>query len=127
MKRSTVETLAFHTRAWLDGKTVQIRRNDGDTWHTLTSDEHDCAWQADWQYRIAPTPLLVPWTMDDVPAVCWIKGIRVDGHNCRLVVHVDTSGVFMGNNTNPCLFDMLLKDFLYSVNRKTWAPCGRTV
>lgn len=69
-------------------------------------------------------PVLVPWTREDVPPVCWIRSIgEIKSHGFCLIICVyadglETKEVFRN-------WETLLNDYEYSTDLKKWHPCGK--
>jgi hypothetical protein len=70
------------------------------------------------RYEIEPDPQ--PWTQEDVPPLCWIR--MKDCSDSYLVTTVTTWGI---TGSRRASFAELAKDFEFSTDLKTWAPCTK--
>ena len=97
-------------QAFVDGKEVEYERPDG-IWMIINSP----AWNWHSQdYRIKPTPVLRPWTADEVPLGMQMRKKQDVSH--RWVV-IDTG--------NELWRQAWLEDFEHSTDKGvTWLPCG---
>ena len=69
MTREQAREAAQVMIAWADGKEVQKKRRG-----TVELKESDPMWDwAAYTYHIKPTPVLRPWTADEVPLGAWLK------------------------------------------------------
>jgi hypothetical protein len=107
-REQTIEAIRI-MQAFVDGKEVQFRVDDGwkgtfiPLWQWHTED-----------YRIKPTPVLRPWTADEVPLGAWIrfKDKPQDRH-------------LLGWVSGQADRDMWLDEREHSTDGgKTWLPCG---
>ncbi len=99
-------------QAFVDGKEVEfISRNDEPYWLSNFSP----TW--DWlrcDYRIKPTPVLRPWTADEVPLGAWMRNIT----NSEYRWLINTSSL---DDTRKAW----LQQCEHSTDGgKTWLPCG---
>jgi hypothetical protein len=114
-----------HARRWLpfiqavaDGKELQFKSREG-IW--ISNGEQDI--DGDWEYRIKPEPpkpTTRPWTMADVPPVCWLR-CEGAGSPCRLVAIMTKEGVFTGGSLDR--WNYLATECEWSCDLKTWRPC----
>jgi hypothetical protein len=96
-------------QAFVDGKEVQSMY-DG-KWASVTVPRWN--WD-DTQYRIKPTPVLRPWTADEVPLGAWMRDVSKQDY--RWLIH--TSG-------NADTRKDWLVGYEHSTDSgKTWLPCG---
>jgi hypothetical protein len=98
-------------QAFVDGKEVQFRDVGIETWYTLKS--YRWNWQ-DCEYRIKPTPVLRPWTADEVPLGAWMMNVSKQDYRWL----IETSGD-----------ENMRKGWLvcnkHSTDKGvTWLPCG---
>ena len=63
----------------------------------------------------------VPWTMEDVPTVCWIR--RIGEERRRAVIDVCSSTVAVRGQVLP--YKILAKNYEWSTYLKTWRPCTK--
>jgi hypothetical protein len=120
-------------QAWVDGKPVEYRTEDG-KWHPLC-DGHPFAFSdidatEGVPYRIAPTPKLRPWTAADKPDICGrlIDVWTHDQSKPSLVLAVEGRGVRVTGSGADTVFinwDELFRGGKVSRDfGKTWEPCG---
>ena len=104
----TIEAIRV-MQAFVDGKEVETMYNG------IWSLAHAPRW--DWDdhdYRIKPTPVLRPWTADEVPLGAWMRS----KHNPqdRMLIHWVNSQadreLWLGKNEHS------------TDGGKTWLPCG---
>jgi hypothetical protein len=108
-KKQTIEAIRV-MQAFVDGKEVQFYVGL-DRWDTLISP--DWNWQ-DCEYRIKPTPVLRPWTADEVPLGAWMR--YKNNHKKRWLII---------NATDLHLHQLWLEDSEHSTDKGvTWLPCG---
>jgi hypothetical protein len=109
-KEQTKEAIRI-MQAFVDGKEVEWRYRAIEGWDTT----NDPSW--DWVaciYRIKPTPVLRPWTADEVPLGAWMRKKQDVSH--RWVV-IDTG--------NELWRQAWFEDHEHSTDGgKTWLPCG---
>ncbi len=96
-------------QAFVDGKEVQSMY-DG-KWASVTVPRW--SWD-DTQYRIKPTPVLRPWTADEVPLGAWMR--KKQDLTCRWLLSMTAN-------------DAVRKDMSECSEHstdlgKTWLPCG---
>ena len=63
----------------------------------------------------------VPWTMEDVPPVCWIQ--RRGANTVRLIGLIDTRSV--ASLSLRVTYDYLAKHYKWSADLKTWKSCTK--
>jgi hypothetical protein len=97
-------------QAFVDGKDLEVLGPVG-KWEPV----HFPRWGwDDTKYRIKPTPVLRPWTADEVPLGAWMRDVSKQDY--RWLIH--TSG---NNDTRKDW----LADYEHSIDcGKTWLPCG---
>jgi hypothetical protein len=109
-KEQTKEAIRI-MQAFVDGKEVVARHVNFGTWDTLISPKW--SWE-DCEYRIKPTPVLRPWTADEVPLGAWLRD-KSDKAGRRLLI---------------CAYEEehrihWLNHHEHSTDcGKTWLPCG---
>jgi hypothetical protein len=69
-------------------------------------------------YEIEPDPQ--PWTMADVPPVCWLR--LNEGADCNSIQTITSWGLCL-NDTSHVRWAELARDYLWSSDLKTWHPC----
>lgn len=97
-------------QAFVDGKDLEGLSPTG-KWEPLNLPRW--SWD-DIQYRIKPTPVLRPWTADEVPLGAWMRDVSRQDY--RWLIHTS------GNNDTR-------KDWLVGYEHSTdkgvtWLPCG---
>jgi hypothetical protein len=118
-KEQTIEAIKV-MQAFVDGKEVIARHVNFGTWDTLISPKW--SWE-DCEYRIKPTPVLRPWTADEVPLGAWIK-LKHDDDWKSLILEVDRIGkICVYGGTIFC--EAALENHEHSTDSgKTWKECG---
>ena len=114
-------------QAFVDGKDVEQKNNHHLTnalplWNPAPSPAWN--WGDDIKkYRTKPTPVLRPWTANEVPLGAWLryknnyKSVKV------LIVSTQEKGLCGYNTDFP--FSYLLSHMEHSIDGgKTWLPCG---
>jgi hypothetical protein len=97
-------------QAFVDGKGVIYRHVGTAIWDTLNSPKWN--WD-DCEYRIKPTPVLRPWTADEVPLGAWV---RMKNLNLTRSVIVSVAAFNLG---------VAFKEYEHSTDGgKTWKECG---
>ena len=98
-------------QAFVDGKEVEWDCRGIEIWETIISPKWN--W-IDNKYRIKPTPVLRPWTADEVPLGAWMRKKQEVSH--RWVV-IDTGGGLWQQ--------AWFEDYEHSTDGgKTWKECG---
>ena len=97
-------------QAFVDGKEVISMRTPA-----VTADDPYWNWGNDIStYHIKPTPVLRPWTADEVPLGAWMRDVSIQDY--RWLIH--TSG-------NDDTRKDWIANYEHSIdNGKTWLPCG---
>ena len=97
-------------QAFVDGKEVISMRTPA-----VTADNPSWNWVNDIStYRIKPTPILRPWTADEVPLGAWMREKQDVSH--RWVV-IETE--------NEIWRQLWFEDIEHSTDKGvTWLPCG---
>jgi hypothetical protein len=96
-------------QAYVDGKEVQTMYDE--KWQTTNINSWN--W-FDCNYRIKPTPVLRPWTADEVPLGAWIRYKRA--------LHDRSILAWTSKQADR---DMWLDEREHSTDGgKTWLPCG---
>ena len=106
-------------QAFVDGKEVVSMRTPA-----VTENDPYWSWGDDTEmYRIKPTPVLRPWTADEVPLGAWIK-LKHDDDWKSLILEVDRIGkICVYGGTIFC--EAALENHEHSTDGgKTWLPCG---
>ena len=99
-----------------DGKEVEFafRKQQNPRWLPMITDwEKNFDWNV-YTYRIKPTPVLRPWTADEVPLGAWMRSR--DNPQDRMLIHWVNS---------QCDRELWLTKSEHSTDGgKTWLPCG---
>jgi len=99
-------------QAFVDGKEVEYLHSGTEGWVTTTNP----SWN--WTncfYRIKPTPVLRPWTADEVPL----------GAQMRNPLNPDHRWLVNQTEFEPVRADWLTEGHEHSTDGgKTWKPCG---
>ena len=104
----TIEAIRV-MQAYVDGKEVEVRY--AGKWQTTNIPSW--AW-TDTFYRIKPTPVLRPWTADEVPLGAWMRFKKV----------IDDRSILAWTSTQRDR-DMWLDEREHSTDGGvTWKPCG---
>ena len=108
-REQTIEAIRI-MQAYVDGKEVEYERPDG-IWMLINKP----VWNWDTQeYRIKPTPVLRPWTADEVPLGAWIRYKRA--------LHDRSILAWTSNQADR---DMWMEEREHSTDGGvTWKPCG---
>jgi hypothetical protein len=108
-KEQTIEAIKV-MQAFVDGKEVISM-----TTPAVTTDSPSWNWANDISaYRIKPTPVLRPWTADEVPLGAWMRR-ETDPKFRWLILNVGNDDMRM---------DFYLKNE-HSIDKGvTWLPCG---
>jgi len=109
-KEQTIEAIKV-MQAFVDGKEVIARHVGIGRWETLSSPKWN--WE-DCEYRIKPTPVLRPWTSDEVPLSAWMRKKQDVSH--RWVVIDTADGLWR---------QRWFEESEHSTDKGvTWLPCG---
>jgi hypothetical protein len=107
-REQTIEAIRI-MQAFVDGKEVESLY--GGKWALACIPRWD--WD-DTDYRIKPTPVLRPWTADEVPLGAWIRYKRA--------LHDRSILAWTSNQADR---DMWLDEREHSIDGgKNWLPCG---
>ena len=108
-REQTIECIKV-MQAYVDGKEVEYQISEG-RWVTAMSP--GWSWM-DCTFRIKPTPVLRPWTPDEVPLGAWIRYKRA--------LHDRSILAWTSNQADR---DMWMDEREHSADGgKTWLPCG---
>ena len=108
-REQTIEAIRV-MQAFVDGKEVEYKRHD-EFWMLTTLPLWN--WNSI-EYRIKPTPVLRPWTADEVPLGAWMRFKKV----------IDDRSVLAWTSTQRDR-DMWLEEREHSTDGgKTWSACG---
>jgi hypothetical protein len=108
-KEQTIEAIRI-MQAFVDGKEVRYKAPNNEWLPT-----NNPAWNwFDCEYRIKPTPVLRPWTADEVPLGAWMRR-ETDPKFRWLILNVGNDDMRM---------DFYLKNEHSTDGGKTWHPCG---
>ena len=109
-REQTIEAIRV-MQAWVDGKEVECQYHGSET----PSNAPNPSWNwFDCTYRIKPTPVLRPWTADEVPL----------GAVMRHKTDVSYRSLIGSTSTESARSEWL-KDREHSTDGgKTWLPCG---
>jgi hypothetical protein len=106
-REQTIEAIRV-MQAFVDGKEVEHRYNG--KWVKIYVPRWD--WD-ETEYRIKPTPVLRPWTADEVPLGAWV---RMKNLNMTRSVIVSVAAFNLG---------VAFKEYEHSTDKGvTWLPCG---
>ena len=116
-REQTIEAIRV-MQAYVDGKEVQVRSRKWNPRESLKPDwvdeELSCWNFEDFDYRRKPTPVLRPWTADEVPLGAWMRFKKV----------IDDRSVLAWTSTQRDR-DMWLDEREHSTDGgKNWLPCG---
>jgi hypothetical protein len=106
-------------QAFVDGKEVEAM-NPAEKWERATTPRW--GWNHT-QYRIKPTPVLRPWTADEVPIGAIIR-YKENNQSIRMLIVCNQQIGLCGYQTNfP--YDYLRDEVEHSTDKGvTWLPCG---
>ena len=108
-REQTIEAIRV-MQAYVDGKEVEYPISNGQRATTMTP-----SWN--WlytQFRIKPTPVLRPWTADEVPLGAWMREKKAS-HDRRILAWTSSQADR----------DMWLDEREHSTDGgKNWLPCG---
>ena len=114
MTREQAREAAAVMLGWADGKVTQYRSEYSDVWIDVQEGENPL-W--DWTrfiYRLKPTPVLRPWTADEVPLGAWMRFKRNPQDR-----------VLLGWVSVQADRDMWLQEREHSTDGGlNWKPCG---
>ena len=111
MTREQAREAAAVMLAWADGKEVEYSPQGHSIWKPNAA---PCWSWSGCDYRIKPTPILRPWTADEVPLGAWIR-FKKTPHDRHL----------LGWVSDQDFRDMWLDEREHSTDGgKTWLPCG---
>lgn len=102
-------------QAYVDGEEVQYSPKQGKgSYFWTTKDNPLWNWEH-YDYRIKPTPVLRPWTSDEVPLGAWMR--EKQGND---------RGMFLMTHTRDQYYRIqLMSEYEHSLDGgKTWKPCG---
>jgi hypothetical protein len=108
-KEQTIEAIRV-MQAFVDGKEVRYKAPNNEWLPT-----NNPAWNwFDCEYRIKPTPVLRPWTADEVPLGAWMRDVSKQDNRWL---------IFTSGN------DGVRKEWLVGCEHSTdkgvtWLPCG---
>jgi hypothetical protein len=106
-REQTIECIKV-MQAFVDGKEVEVQLPAGN-WETMAPNWN---WR-DTVYRIKPTPVLRPWTADEVPLGAWMRSRGLIGR--QIITHT-------AEEEDRAWW---LKASEHSTDGgKTWLPCG---
>jgi len=109
-KEQTIEAIRV-MQAFVDGKEVEYKHRGTVEWDTITTPHWN--W-INCEYRIKPTPVIRPWTADEVPLGAWLRD-KSDKAGRRLLI---------------CAYEeehrihWLINHEHSTDGGKTWLPCG---
>ena len=116
-REQTIEAIRV-MQAYVDGKEVQVRSRKWNPRESLKPDwvdeELSCWNFEDFDYRRKPTPVLRPWTADEVPLGAWMRE--------KKALHDRSVLAWTSNQADR---DMWLDEREHSTDGgKNWLPCG---
>jgi hypothetical protein len=107
-REQTIEAIRI-MQAYVDGKEIQTIY--AGVWRLASTPRWD--WD-DTEYRIKPTPVLRPWTSDEVPLGAWMRNVP----NGEYRWLINTSSIDESRKA-------WLTECEHSIDGgKTWLPCG---
>ena len=108
-REQTIEAIRI-MQAYVDGKEVEYERPDG-IWMLINKP----VWNWNTQdYRIKPTPVLRPWTADEVPLGAWMR--KVPNGEYRWLISSSSLDESRKEWLNDCEHS--------TDGGKNWLPCG---
>jgi len=118
MNREQTKEAIRIMQAFVDGKEVEVQLPAGN-WETMAPNWN---WR-DTEYRIKPTPVLRPWTADEVPVGAIVR-YKENNKSIRMLIVCNQQIGLCGYQTNfP--YDYLRDEVEHSTDLgKTWHPCG---
>jgi hypothetical protein len=126
-KEQTIEAIRV-MQAFVDGKEVKVKGMlAGSAW--IPAGAPCWNWQM-MEYRIKPTPVLRPWTADEVPIDCWLRTHQGDNRYKWKPVTIQPLGVItvpvdIGHSLKLHTWEFLSKNCEHSTDKGvTWLPCG---
>jgi hypothetical protein len=110
------------------GKPVQFQvRDDGLLWMDYNDEMHVEFDFSRFIYRIKPEPpkpVTRPWTMADVPPVCWIRWkTRTEASLVCFIDHLSLSTIHPTGGVVRIPWDNLAQGAEWSRNLEYWGPC----
>ena len=122
MTREQTKEAICVMQAYVDGEEVQYSPKQGKgSYFWTTTDNPLWNWEH-YDYRIKPTPVLRPWTSDEVPLGAWLRH-RGQGRKAVIIdVTFDQQIGIHGSYFSP---QFVLAYCEHSLDGgKTWLPCG---
>ena len=105
-------------QAYVDGNEVEFKWGSMD-WNS--TDKPEWNWSA-YDYRIKPTPVLRPWTADEVPLGAWM---RHSGQGWKAIIIDVTFDQQIGIHGSYFSPQFVFAYCEHSLDGgKTWKPCG---
>ena len=107
-REQTIESIRI-MQAYVDGKEVESKLIGTYDWVL----DKNPSWNwFNYDFRIKPTPVLRPWTADEVPLGSWMRNLA--GTRCLIV---DTA-------TDLTRWDWSMANMHSTDGGVTWKPCG---
>ena len=137
MKQHEAKQFLPIIQAWADGKAIQSRETDADSWSDVITGEINTFYAAK-HFRIKPTPKLRAWTISEVPLGakfrCRDKELKIVGAGEAGHKTFRADALFLSyhpDNWYPGNY-FYLQDCITSDSKpehsldggKTWLPCG---
>ena len=108
-REQTIEAIRV-MQAYVDGKEVEYQIRGG---HWVAAMPPNWNWP-NTQYRIKPTPILRPWTSDEVPLGAWMRFKLIPSERYLIT-----------QSTLSLPLQQWFQDREHSIDGgKTWLPCG---
>ena len=114
MTREQAREAAQVMLGWADGKEVQHKpKPESIWWDYMERSEPSWDWR-DFHFRLKPTPVLRPWTADEVPLGAWMRSKCAHEHRWLIVdvYHDSIRAQWFDNNEHS------------TDGGLTWKPCG---
>ena len=111
---AAMDMMKWGESEYMDGEEVQYSPKQGKGSGVWTSTNNPLWNWEHYDYRIKPTPVLRPWTADEVPLGAWMRSKR--NPQDRMLIHWVNSQsdreLWLGKNEHS------------TDGGKTWLPCG---
>ena len=120
-REQTIEAIRV-MQAYVDGKEMQYSPKQGKGSSFWTTTENPLWNWEHYDYRIKPTPVLRPWTADEVPLGAMLRHSKQGRKAIIIDVTFDQQIGIHGSYFSP---KFVLENCEHSLDGgKTWLPCG---